>query len=311
MQAQLVEPLAVLDPPAGSRLAVGTRIMRLSWKEARPVVQAIFQIRFAAGFVLAQVDAGVRVTPAAVAAAVAWLCATWVVYLLNGISDVAADRRNGGSRPLARGELSTDAAAHMCVVLAVVALVTAATVATTMVLLVVAMMVLGWLYSMGTKPQKANLAGFCLVVVGGGLLTYLAGCQAAGPHLPRPELVIFAGAMSTWMALAGNTKDLADLVGDRATGRRTLPVLLGDRRARWAMAGLVGTLAAAFVVVAWLVEPVLLPAALLLAAGAAALIVCLHHRFSTGARGRMRRPYKVFMITQYAINLTVMVTSLH
>jgi 4-hydroxybenzoate polyprenyltransferase/chlorophyll synthase len=274
------------------------------------VVQVIFQLRFAAGLAMA-LAAGARWSGLAVIGAFAWVCATWVVYLLNGISDIDGDRRNGSRRPLASGRLSPAAAAHVCAVVAAIGVVAAALVSMPMVLLVTGMVMLGWLYSMGTRPMKASPVGFTIVVVLGGLLTYLASWLAVGTGMPPLSLLVFGAAMSLWMALAGTTKDLADFHGDRAANRRTLPIILGDRRSRWAMSALVGLVAAAFVVVAWLVEPTLRLPAALLGIGAVALVLCLHNRCSRGDRDRLRVPYHLFMAIQYGVHLTVLASSLH
>src|SRR5690606_17643738 len=111
------------------------------------------------------------------------------------------------------------------------------------------------------------LHGFFLVVVLGGLFTYLAGwatvSHAVGgtATLPSIEMCLFALALSLWMGVAGTTKDLGDVVGDRATGRRTLPVLLGDARARLTTSAATVALAAGSAVAVWRLAPALLPVA--------------------------------------------------
>ncbi|MEM7160736.1 MAG: UbiA family prenyltransferase [Myxococcota bacterium] len=50
-----------------------------------------------------------------------------------------------------------------------------------------------------------------------------------------PSGLTFTVGMSVWVGIMANIQDFRDVEGDVRSGRRTLPVLLGDR-ARWAMA---------------------------------------------------------------------------
>lgn len=307
--------------------------VRLSWVEARPVVQLIFQLRFLVGALLglASSAAAGRFSGSALfgigVGAAAWLCATWHVYLLNGICDQIEDRHNGSGRPLASGALSMPVARAVVAALAVLAVGLGAAVSLPLAVAVVTMLGLGWAYSAGPHPQKANVVGFVAVVTAGGLLTYLAGWLAAvggtrsggsgglaAPDLPAGPsvlpLVALAGAMSLWMSLGGMTKDLSDVAGDRVAGRRTLPVVLGDRRARRLMAVLVIGVGVGFGALAVWAVPVLRVAAGVLLAGAGAVAFCLATRTSRGHRGRLRLPYRMFMTTQYAVHGVVLVQCL-
>jgi len=289
----------------GAAVAAGGRHVAASWREARPVVQVIFQLRFFAGAAVAA-PAGIVNRPLPLLlGALAWLCATWFVYLLNGLSDQVEDRRNGSARPLATGALPIGAARRIVAGLAGVALLLAGAVSLRLVGLVAVMLVLGWLYSAGPRPQKGNLLGFVLVVAAGGIVTYLAGSAAVGGPVEL-ELMVVMVAMSLWMALAGTTKDLSDVAGDRAAGRRTLPVLLGARGARRLMAGLVLLAGGVLLAGALLVAPTLLVPAAVLAAGAVTVAGCLLTGAGAAGRCRQRRPYRIFMASQYAVHLTVL-----
>jgi 4-hydroxybenzoate polyprenyltransferase/chlorophyll synthase len=278
------------------------RALRLGWREARPVVQAIFQLRFITGAAFAARGSSPHLGGLALGAA-AWLCATWSIYLLNGVRDQTEDRRNGLSRPLSTGELSMPAAQSMVKSLAVCGLCAGAIVSWRVAALVAAMLVLGWVYSAGPRPQKRHVAGFAIVVTAGGLATYLAGWYAAGAGgVPGRQFWVLAVAMSLWMGLAGNTKDLSHVLGDRAAGRRTLPLLLGDAAARWAIAGLTVTLGSAAVAMAAGQAHTLLPAAAMLLTGACAVAATLVTAGPGGSSGARRRPYRMFMSTQYAVH---------
>jgi 4-hydroxybenzoate polyprenyltransferase/chlorophyll synthase len=285
---------------------VYAREIVLGWREARPVVQVIFQLRFITGAAFAIHGSSAR-PGHIVAGAAAWLGATWSIYLLNGICDQTEDRRNGLSRPLSTGELPVPTARLIVLVLALAALGTGALVSWRFAVLVVLMLVLGWVYSAGPRPQKAHAAGFAVVVTGGGLITFLAGWYAArGAGLPGQEFWTLACAMSLWMGLAGNTKDLDHVRGDRAAGRRTLPLLLGDAPARWVIAGLTLSLGVASLTLAATTAPALLPAAVVLLAGACAVAASLAAAGPASPQDARRRPYRMFMITQYAVHATVL-----
>ncbi|ASW54861.1 UbiA family prenyltransferase [Plantactinospora sp. KBS50] len=285
--------------PVASRLP-WTRSVALSWREARPVVQRMFQLRFltAALLALPAARAGLDYGRIAVAAA-AWLCTTWYVYLLNGLSDRVEDSGNGSTRPLAGGELAEAAARTMLAWLAAAALLLAILVGPLLVVLVLAMLALGTLYSAGPRPQKAHTGGAMAVIAAGGVVTYLAGWYAGGGGGPTPTLLVVGGAMSAWMALVGMTKDLPDVAGDRAAGRRTLPVVLGARRARLVLAVLTLAVGAGAGIAAWTlgVTPVV-GVGLPVGAGIVALGLL---------RSDPGLPYRRFMIVQYAVHLSTII----
>ncbi|WP_410672157.1 UbiA family prenyltransferase [Amycolatopsis sp. cmx-4-68] len=283
------------------------RRLRLAWREARPVVQVIFLLRFAAGAALGAAGsaAGAVDRPTLLAAALGWLATTWAVYLLNGVADVVEDRANGQARPIARGELSRRSAVAIVRALSVAALVFAAAVSSTQVLLTAAMLGVGWAYSLGPWPLKANLAGFVAAVTALGLLTYLAGWSAAGGGRVTEPVFLFGLMMSLWMGLGGSTKDLADAKGDRLAGRKTLPVLLGDGRARAVMAVAASSVGWTFTILCAVRGIGILPAAVVVLAGSAALSGTVLTSLSRGGRSAQRRPYRVFMVTQYCAHIAL------
>ena len=122
--------------------------------------------------------------------------------------------------------------------------------------------------------------------------------------------MLFALVMSMWMGLVGAVaKDFSDTEGDALAHRRNLTLRLGLHRVRWLVSLVALTIGAAFPVAAWRWVPDLLPAALLTLCGAAILGVVAMSSLSSGDRTRLRRPYRVFMATQYATHLTVIATA--
>jgi geranylgeranylglycerol-phosphate geranylgeranyltransferase len=159
--------------------------------------------------------------------------------VLNDRWDRAADRINrpGGERPLAAGRVAPGTA-DLCVAAgAFVGVAAAALVSGTAVLVGAAALGVLALYSPVLKPR--GLAGNVAVAIVAGLpLEYgaIAVGQAAAGIVPW--------ILAAWIHLVREiVKDVDDLPGDRAVGRRTLPVVLGPRRA----AVVAAVLAAAFV----------------------------------------------------------------
>ncbi|WP_085368906.1 UbiA family prenyltransferase [Leifsonia sp. NCR5] len=273
------------------------RTLCWSYTEARPIVLWVFNLRFLVGGMLA--FGGEIPVLKAVGGGASWFLAVWVVYLVNGISDIAGDRANGSHRPLASGALTTNAAGSWCVVLAVASLAIAVHVTLVFVLLVVLMLTLGLAYSLGAHAAKKWAVPALAVAASGGLLTYLAGAEAFHGTIPS-AVPVFAVVMALWIAVVGHAKDFGDAVGDRIAGRRTLPIVLGERAARLAVAtgsaaiGGLGVLAAAL-------NPALLSLAAL---GPCAVAVS---GLSIAGRGQdrraQRRPYRAFMVSQYTVNL--------
>ncbi|ERK71410.1 prenyltransferase, UbiA family, partial [Leifsonia aquatica ATCC 14665] len=201
----------------------------LAFLEGRPVVLGVFALRFVVGTLLVA-DAEWS-SPMLWTAGTSWLLAVWAVYLINGISDIEGDRLNGSSRPLASGRLDKRPAIVIAVALLAVSLLMATLFPSPFPLAVVAFVCLGLVYSVG--PWAAKKAGVAaLAVAGGGVfLTYLAAAHVVASTVSTSAFA-FATVASSWIVVVGHTKDFGDVAGDTAEGRRSLPVLLGEERAR-------------------------------------------------------------------------------
>ena len=297
--------LAVRAPATHQRAGpAGLHTLRLIWEEARPVVQVVFLLRFLTGLALAERGHGV-LSWSIVAGAASWLCVTSSIYVLNGVSDLAGDRANGSTRPIASGRLPVDTALSAAAALAVAGVALSAAVRGPATLLAVLMLVLGWAYSMARNPLKESMPGFFVVVTVGGLLTYLAGWLSVG-RWPAADLLVFGLALSLWMGLGGSTKDLSDTEGDRAAGRRTWPVMLGERKARAAMAVSALAVGLGFFGVALPVATGLVGPAAVLLVGSLTLATVLVMSPGGRTRHHQRRPYRIFMFTQYVTHLTLL-----
>ncbi len=159
--------------------------------------------------------------------------------VLNDIWDQTADRLNrpGGERPLAAGRVSRGTA-DLCVAAgAVVGLGAAALVNGAAVLVGLAAFAMLVLYSPVLK-RRGVLGNVAVALVAGLPLMY--GAIAVG----HPAAGLVPWILAAWIHLVREiVKDIDDQAGDRTLGRRTLPLVLGTRRASIVAAGL----AAAFV----------------------------------------------------------------
>ena len=159
--------------------------------------------------------------------------------VLNDIWDQAADRLNrpGAERPLAAGRVSRGTA-DLCVAAgAVVGLGAAALVNGAAVLVGLAAFAVLVLYSPVLK-RRGVLGNVAVALVAGLPLMYGAIAVGLAPAGIVPWI------LAAWIHLVREiVKDIDDQAGDRTLGRRTLPLVLGTRRASVVAAGL----AAAFV----------------------------------------------------------------
>lgn len=285
--------------PTISFAQTGRKVL-LAFVEARPVVQMVFLLRFSVGTSLGGID-----TPKMaqhLLGGAAWFAAVWFVYLLNGISDVVGDRRNGSRRPLASGALDVPFALNLCLLLAVASVLTATLLSSSFVLLVTCMLLLGVVYSVGRGAAKKS-AFFALTVAAlGAILTYAAGSDAAGGI--GSQTWAFASVTGAWIATAGHTKDLGDEPGDLESGRRTLPIMLGDSRARGVIA--IASIAVGAAALAVVFTTAGLESLACIVPGAVALCISLA-RTKNNLPASSKAPYRTFMLVQYIVNLSAFI----
>jgi geranylgeranylglycerol-phosphate geranylgeranyltransferase len=151
----------------------------------------------------------------------------------NDICDAAADRVNrpGGARPLATGRIAAGTA-HLVVFLGALAGVAAAAlVSGRQVFVAIAALAVMLAYSPLIKPRPA--AGNVAVALVAGLPPFY-GALAVG----EPAAGVVPWVLAAWLHLAREiVKDVEDEAGDRAVGRRTLPIVVGRRPAQVVAAG--------------------------------------------------------------------------
>jgi len=140
----------------------------------------------------------------------------------------------------------------------------------------------------------------------GGLTAYTGD----GWTWPGAGWLVVAVWMWLWMGLVGApAKDLGDVTGDAAAGRRTLPVIYGQSRVRRVVSISAVSLAIVFIVVSgWLSWWLAVPGAVMLASAGAVTILSMK-QLSRGDRSHLRGPYRAFMVTQFAVYLAVIAST--
>src|ERR687886_1192506 len=280
-------------------------VLHKCFLEARPAVQGIFLLLFLAGASFAHPLFADGLNFSLWGGAALWGCVTLSVYILNGVMDVEEDRINSSSRPVARGKLKVAHAAGVSGGLAALSVAGSFALGSTMVWSVVVLLALGWFYSGPPFYLKRWPSGLAAVAILAALITYNAGYVANGDGSDVRSLFVFAAVTALWMGLVGQTKDLSDVQGDRQAGRRSGPVVWGEDVARIVFSGVALSLGGIYILLAVLFAPSLLIPAFVLASGAVVVAVITLGPWSRGDKSKRRRPYKAFMLTQYATNLAV------
>lgn len=298
-----------IGPSTGSSLPLRHGVLCLA--EARPSVQLNFLLRFLTGASLSSAVADQGDLGRTAWGALTWVLAVFAVYLYNGVTDVCEDRLNGSRRPIARGELPPGFATAVAAGAAVAAVAISLALGPVSVGMIIFMLALGYLYSGPPFHLKRKTSGTVAIGLTASILTYYAGAHAyAGGIDSGTQLIVFVLAASLWTGLVGTTtKDLPDLEGDAAAGRVTFAVVYGERALRLAIVNVSLALPTVVTGVVLLLgdTSLYLPAAAMCLGGLAIALLC---RGPIPAGPRRRRPYAVFMVTQYVLHVCVIVPQL-
>lgn len=151
---------------------------------------------------------------------------------LNDVMDMQADIRNRrGDRPLATGRVEPRVARACLIGGALVGVVAALPAGWAVSALASGALAVMLVYSPLLKP-RAPLGNVAVAVVAG--LPLLYGAVAVG----QPGAGLVPWVLAAWIHLDREiVKDIEDEAGDRAIGRRTLPIVLGRGRAAAVAAG--------------------------------------------------------------------------
>lgn len=146
-------------------------------------------------------------------------------YVYNDIQDLETDRMNESNRPIPSGRVSVGQAQLLVIVAAMVALLLALCINVGVLSLVLFGLVLGVVYS--TPPVSLKKRFLCkqLTVSLWCAVSSLGGGAAVGAFTGT---VIYAALLFFVYSMAMSpVVDIGDVIGDRRTGRRTLPIVKG------------------------------------------------------------------------------------
>ena len=157
------------------------------------------------------------------------------MYVLNDLVDADIDRVNSKYRPIPSGLVSKKQAWSF-IILTNGAAVGMAIITFNLVscILLVPMMLIGILYSLPKNTALMNrfLLKNIAIALFYALCGMLAFTSSYGMSLviDNPTVAIHTMAMSAIMIFVGSTiNDLGDIKGDKASGRRTIPIVLGGK----------------------------------------------------------------------------------
>lgn len=267
--------------------------------EARPIVQIVYLARFAVGYEMTSLIRPVIPTERFFLAAVSLELAIAAIYLFDGVMDVAEDRINGSTRPIASGRLPQSFAATVAGVLAAGSLLTAWWLGGPYPAMAAAILLLG--YSYGGRPlrlkRRSTTAGGSVLVA--GVIAFAWGAAAHGGLRVTAPLAVVAAALSLWMGLVGALcKDFADSVGDARTGRRTSVVVRGRAATGRLVQVNAVVIAVGFVVASVGYAPDLIAPALVTQLGTMGICHVISAMDGFANHNLLRLPYAIFMWTQ-------------
>ena len=179
-------------------------------------------------------------SPRVIAAASAAILLAAHANAYNDVRDAEIDAIAHPRRPVPGGSMTLRAALGVATVAAALAVVLSALARPVLGLVSVGVLALMVAYNRGVK--RMGLPGNLLVAMLASF-PFLYGAWAAGR--PRASLALLALAIPLHLARE-IAKDLEDAPGD-AGRRRTLPIVLGARGARWALVAALGLFLAALV----------------------------------------------------------------
>ncbi|MBT3104488.1 UbiA family prenyltransferase [Streptomyces sp. COG19] len=185
MSQVLVSPSSPAPVPTDpGHLRPVARTVRDCLREARPLVQVMFVLRFVTGALLTASAAHHRVDLLhLLLGAVAWWAATVSVYIFNGVSDLREDRANRSERPLASGQLGESAARRAVALTALAGLVFGCAAGWEVAESAAVFLVLGYVYSAPSIAAKCRSWSASAVTCAAAGTTYLAGVAASGSAL--------------------------------------------------------------------------------------------------------------------------------
>ena len=146
-------------------------------------------------------------------------------YTYNDVGDLNVDRINGSNRPLISGRVGKKEIIRLVWILNGSALSIAMLINVSTVAIASVLILMGLVYSHPRTHYKDTFPLKTLLTASGAALVSLMGGLAVGNvsmHVMYAALVFFA-----FESILAPLGDIHDVKGDRASGRRTLPIVFG------------------------------------------------------------------------------------
>lgn len=160
------------------------------------------------------------------------LLVTVGTYIMNDLVDVDLDRANGKRRPIPSGLVSKSQAwTFVLLAFGMAVLLTAITLSQISLIIITLMLVIGIMYSM---PKIALMKRFMIKTVSIAsfyMLCALLGMTSAyNLDIAIGHPVLVTGVLLTlalMVFISSTLNDMGDIDGDKAAGRRTIPIVIG------------------------------------------------------------------------------------
>ncbi len=156
------------------------------------------------------------------------------MYILNDLTDIDLDRVNNKKRPIPSGQVSKEQV-YSFVILTNGAAILLAMITSNLasMIIIVPMIVMGILYSAPKIAFKDRFVIKTLSIAFGIILCFMLGATAGfGLNgLPNSFAIPIYGSVILGMMIFVTSpfNDIGDIAGDRAAGRRTIPIVIGAK----------------------------------------------------------------------------------
>lgn len=155
------------------------------------------------------------------------MCLTTSIYLMNDLVDIKVDKINHPTRPLVSGAVKKRDAWFLVISLTAISLAIACLLNLETIMLTVSYLVVGILYSIPKISLKDRFVVKTIAIAVGGFLTSMIGSSTAGAF--DEKTIISAISFMMLIFVTSPINDLADYVGDKNNGRKTIPIVIGQK----------------------------------------------------------------------------------
>jgi len=150
------------------------------------------------------------------------------VYIFNDMTDQEVDKINAPNRPLTLHSVKKTDAITLILMLNLVGIAIGYWLGPLAFLVTVAELLLGITYSVKPFSFKDRFLVKTFAIGAGGMLASIFGGVATSNNL-NGSVIYAASLFLTFLFVTSPINDLADYVGDKAQGRRTIPIIVGQK----------------------------------------------------------------------------------